>query len=92
MAEYTATHEAATYCFSFPASPAAHIVLSQGEDGDMEIVGANAVAGSTRIHGSTGPLADPSPSAREYIHAEFSGQPDALSLLQSETAKPFKVG
>ncbi len=86
VAEFTATHEAAIYRFTFPDAPSSHIVLSQGDDGELKIIGENALSGSTRIHGSTGPLADPSSSVREYFYAEFSGPMGSLSLWQAGSA------
>jgi len=82
IAEFTAARQAAIYRFTFPASPQAHLVLSQGEDSELRIVSANSVAGSTRIHGSTGPLAKPSSFAREYIYATLLHAPVTFETWQ----------
>ena len=91
VAEFTATHEAAIYRFTFPAAASSHIMLSQGEDGEITVINEHALSGSTRIHGSTGPLADPSSSAREYFYAESSGPAASFSLWQAGNAGTANV-
>jgi predicted alpha-1,2-mannosidase len=67
-AEFTATAEAAYYRFTFPANQSAHLVLSMGHGGRLEVPGDNAIEGSQLVPG----LTPRSPVTREYVYAEFS--------------------
>jgi predicted alpha-1,2-mannosidase len=67
-AEFTATPEAAYYRFTFLASRSAHLVLSMGHRGRLEVLGDTAIQGSQLVPGLTGS----SPATREYLYAEFS--------------------
>lgn len=68
-AEFTATAEAVYYRFTFPASQSAHLVLSMGHGGRLEVPGDHAIEGSQLVSG----LTPRGPMAREYCYAEFSG-------------------
>lgn len=70
-AELTATNQAAYYRFTFPLSADAHLVLSLHGDGELAVLGKNAVQGSQLI---SGPIAKTAAggNTREFFYAEFS--------------------
>jgi predicted alpha-1,2-mannosidase len=71
-AELTATHQAAYYRFTFPASPHSHLSLSLRNGPELAVIGNNAIEGSTRAGGRGGRTEEPGPETREYFYIEFS--------------------
>lgn len=71
-AELTASHRAAYYRFTFPASAHAHLALSMDDDAELTVLGKNAVQGSQRIDGPVGKIANTSKETRQYFYIEFS--------------------
>jgi len=71
-AEATATRRVALYRFHVPVNAATHLTFRIGEEAKFTNVSDRAIAGSERIHGSVGPLANADSLAREYFYAEFS--------------------
>lgn len=67
QAEYTVSERAAFYRFAFPANSPSHILFSVRGDGDLKLVGTQAISGSQNTMG-----------ARFYFYAEFT-QPCASS-------------
>jgi predicted alpha-1,2-mannosidase len=71
-AEFTVTHEAGYYRFTFPASPHAHLVLSLGKNAEITVAGDHAVSGSERIDGNITQTVASDGETRQYFYAEFS--------------------
>ncbi len=71
-AELTASHRAAYYRFTFPASAHAHLALSMDDDAELTVLGKNAVQGSQRIDGPVGKIANTGKETRQYFYVEFS--------------------
>ncbi len=71
-AELTASHRAAYYRFTFPASAHAHLALSMDDDAELTVLGKNAVQGSQRIDGPVGKIANTGKETRQYFYIEFS--------------------
>ena len=70
-AELTAADQSAYYRFTFPASGHAHLALSLHGDGELDVVGKDAVEGSQPIDGPIVKTA-PGGETRQYFYAEFS--------------------
>lgn len=70
-AELTSAYQAAYYRFTFPASGHAHLVLSLRGDGELDVIGKNAVQGSQVIDGPIVKTAA-NGETRQYFYAEFS--------------------
>ena len=71
-AEFTASHQAAYYRFTFPADQHAHLVISLEKGSQLQVVGEQAVQGSQNITGPVGALAHATGETTEYFYAEFS--------------------
>jgi predicted alpha-1,2-mannosidase len=71
-AEFTATHQAAYYRFTFPDSAHAHIVLSLGSGAELTVIGNNAIAGSERLDRSIRNTAGTGQETRRYFYVELS--------------------
>jgi predicted alpha-1,2-mannosidase len=86
-AECTATPEAAYYRFTFPASKHSHLMLSLAKDGNLIVIGNDAVAGSARVGAPIGKPSDVTKETRAYFYAEFSSPFGAWQTMsKGETA------
>jgi predicted alpha-1,2-mannosidase len=70
--EFTATHEATYYRFTFPSSAHAHCAISLDADADLTVINSRTIEGSQRVFGPVAELANADGETREYFYAVFS--------------------
>jgi predicted alpha-1,2-mannosidase len=87
-AEFTASEKAAYYRFTFPADAHAHLVLSIGNDAQLEVTGNNSIQGSQSIVGPVGKISDSGGQTREYFYAVFSHPLGSFQTWKGEALSP----